>query len=191
MEFADRPYVDRPEELPRGRSATWIVGSARSPAATATEAAILARRDAARQIAVALLDDRKGKAKRDRVVGTVDALAPRIERVLESASAPVADRLVRRFTRPYGELWHEVILVDASASIFREAASAFRAEQREARIRKVALGSVWAGSLVGIGGLYLLANTITRGYFRNKLRAGASVAILAVSAVAWMVGAFG
>ena len=179
--FVDKPWVANYAGFITRTPGRWIV--ARSdpgrPAGSAGEAASLARR--------AALGD---------VVSRVTARMPdpgrfdrnRIDRLVESrlvSDRLVHDRFPQKFERPYGSLYQEAVLIDASDakmdSLARDVRRALEAERR-ARVGGVAgAGAV----LLVVYALYRFANAFTRGYFTWSLRtAAAAVAAGAVTLIA-------
>jgi hypothetical protein len=87
----------------------------------------------------------------------------------------ITDRSVARVRRPYGELWSEAILVDASSDrlsgLMREHADWLSVRRHT---RRSAVVSIFGMSLA-ILLIYAALNAVTSGYFRGRLRAGAAL----------------
>jgi hypothetical protein len=103
---------------------------------------------------------------------------------IDTHQLPITERFVQRFRRPYGDVWAEAILLDASpqwvdATVRREIAIASMGEMRVQSV----VGST-AIVLVAILGAYAFANVVTKRYFTDRLRAIAIAAALAAVGVA-------
>jgi hypothetical protein len=99
----------------------------------------------------------------------------------------VADRFVQRFSRPYGDVWREQVLIDASPQKIDELVN-FYTRVAQAQLGKTVTNFGTLGVLVGIILLaYAFLNAATKGYFVWRLRAAALllaiVAVLVVVAV--------
>ena len=170
-----------------GDDTKWIIVQSKTPSPTADEAS-----DRARAAAI----DRLAEVVRARIVrkhhvnGRLpeDWLRQRLEAELIHGRF-VADRFAQKFERPYGPVWTEAMLVDASDSPqMREFCSNLvDARSLEQGRRRNAFLSAGALLLV-VYALYRVANGFTRGYFTWSLRtaaaaaaAGAVVLIVAVA----------
>jgi hypothetical protein len=173
---------DLPAFVNANPSERWVVGRSTGPCLSEQEAADEAHRDAVTQLVARLRSG--GRLRR----GVDEAwLAQRLTREMAMGEM-VADRLVSRNRRPYGELWSEAILVKASdrrlAGIGREM------ESRQRRRDEVVAGAIGAGAVASAGIVlaYLFLNWVTRGYFRGRLRLGAGAAFgLGVLVLVWFV----
>ncbi len=94
----------------------------------------------------------------------------------------VVDRFAQSFLRPYGRVWRQAVLIDASDDNIERLAVVCAG-----RIR--ALQASWARQAASIGGLllviclvYLFLNAVTKGYFSWPLRA-AAVAVVIIGAL--------
>jgi hypothetical protein len=170
--FTEKPWLTDFDRFAGGHvPGRFIVGQADDPAATPDEAAKDAVADAVAQI-MPLLATHTGRGS-DMAFG-----AERVAAGLSSGRY-VVDRFACRFERPYGSVHHEAILVDVDPSnlvfLAQEAATVRRA------VVQSRLGT--AGSLAGlvatIGLIYLIANSITKGYFARVLQTAAFIAAIA------------
>jgi hypothetical protein len=100
----------------------------------------------------------------------------------------VSDRFVRRFDRPYGQVWHAAVLVDGSPQLLRDMADEVTNDRRAQRAGTIGNFVKGAGVLVVIGLLYLVVNAVTKGYFVRRLRAGALLLALGGIAVIALLG---
>jgi hypothetical protein len=141
----------------------WIVGHCAQPCLSEAEAEQTAQADAANRVFEILQNQwRAGYFNQqwlhDRLLADI------------GAGALADDELSERFDRPYGTVWTDTVLLDASPAKLDPLADRYRAElqarhQRTAKLQFAALalaGSVWMA--------YLLVNTITKGYFTLRLR---------------------
>jgi hypothetical protein len=182
-------FVDKPWAADFGRYCAqtpgrWVVGHSDPdrPAGSASEAGNEARVKAARDV-VPLVLARLGSAGR-RNEGEVF-------RFVEAQL--VGDRLVtdhfrQTYERPYGSLYRESVLIDASEAQLDSLADELRgtlASQRESRVTGFASA---AGVLLVTYALYRFANAFTRGYFSWSLRTAAAVvaagAVMLIVAIA-------
>ncbi|HTL29539.1 MAG TPA: hypothetical protein VL282_09960 [Tepidisphaeraceae bacterium] len=80
------------------------------------------------------------------------------------------DRFVQRFSRPYGDVWYQAVLVDISdARIQPIVHSAVQFTERRIQ-RIVGLIAAYLLLLVLVAGVYALLNWLTKGYFVWRLR---------------------
>jgi hypothetical protein len=89
----------------------------------------------------------------------------------------VADRSVSRVHRPYGDIWSEAVLVDASKDRLARVAREYSAWRSN---RHQTVGGA-AASVVGLSIaillIYTAVNAATKGYFRGRLRAAAALTL--------------
>lgn len=94
----------------------------------------------------------------------------------------IIDRFGQRFNRPYGNLWRQQVLIDASPRTVMPLARAIENEVSNERLAaRQTLWSIFAslgGVAVLIFAVYLVLNGATKGYYTRVLR------VLAVAAVA-------
>ena len=159
---------DLPGFINENPSRQWVVGQSTQPALSATEAETLARRDAAAAL-VPLLQPRV------RGVSEID-----LRRQIEASLAReqmIVDRQVESVERPYGTIWRESILIDASPKKLDELARRMQSVVRSGERRRAAAigGGTFLSLIVGV--VYLFLNWITRGYFRARLAMASMTAI--------------
>ena len=154
----------------------WVVGRCAQPCLSEVEAAQQARGDAAARVFPLLL--------RQTAIGRLDSawLRDRAQRDITEGQLEV-DRCAESFTRPYGQVWAESVLLDVSPDRLDELVGQYTPELH-ARHARVARGIFAAALLSGLTWLaYLLLNFITKGYFTGRLRLAAAVLTLAVVAL--------
>jgi hypothetical protein len=160
----------------------WIVVRSRRPGLTPAEAKRSAEQNAADVL------DRLARERNARRAGPSPSQPPIAPaQWVDARQLPITDRFVQRFRRPYGDVWEEAILLDASpqwmdASRRREATALFAAE---ARARNTVAST--AVVLLAILAAYAFANVVTKRYFTGRLRAVAITAALAAVAVAVVI----
>jgi hypothetical protein len=95
----------------------------------------------------------------------------------------VLDRFSQQFDRPYGKLWREQILIDASPQSIEPVAAWI---DKKAAVARRAARQTWWTLTVSLGGLavlilavYLVLNAATKGYYTTVLRVLAVGAIIA------------
>ncbi|MDB5323393.1 MAG: hypothetical protein JWN40_5024 [Phycisphaerales bacterium] len=151
----------------------WIVGRADAPCLSEAESFEAASRDACAQ----LLARMRQRLARSNDARNEEWLQRRLAQELAVGSI-VTDRSVSRIRRPYGEIWSEAILVDASsnrlAKIERDYSTWLNQRQQAKRSAAVSI----AGLSLVILGIYAGLNAVTKGYFRGRLRTGAAVMMI-------------
>jgi hypothetical protein len=151
----------------------WIVGSCDRPCLSESEAAASARADAARKLYPVIarrLAARASDAPLLRQLIWTDVQNNKLE----------SDRFAEQFTRPYGKVWTESVLLDVSPDRIQPLADHYRnhldAEHLQAR-RRAGLGGF---AIAATAALYLLLNSLTRGYFTFRLRLTAMLIAAAI-----------
>jgi hypothetical protein len=176
--FVEKTWVWNFSRYAAEHPGRWLV--ARSdpdrPAGTPSEAAREARGDAAREL-VPLVAARVGRCD-----------PAEIRRIVERhvlGDQLVHDRFPQAYERPYGKLYREAVLIDASDRVLDRLSTDVRGSihaERQARMR----GFVGAGAVLLVTyALYRFANAFTRGYFTWSLRTAA--AVVAAGAVTLIV----
>lgn len=170
--FVDKPWLSNFAAFVGRTPGRWIVAHSdkNRPASALADAARDARAAAAAEL-TPLVVARFAPSERydDRDVRRL------VERHLLSDRL-VVDRFPQKFERPYGSLFREAVLVDASDNRLSELALEMRATlAAERRSRIGGLASAAAVLLVTYA-LYRFANAFTRGYFTWSLRTAAAVA---------------
>jgi len=97
---------------------------------------------------------------------------------------PVKDRFVQRYQRPYGNVWSESILLDASPQWLEDVRrrQAYSLHVRETRVGTTAASA--AIVLVAILLAYCFVNAVTKSYFTARLRFAAILCAMIAVAVA-------
>jgi hypothetical protein len=169
--FVDKPWVADFARFGAQNRGRWVV--ARSdpdrPATSPLDAMKSARSAAAREVLPLVLSrlPRAGRYDHGAVLRSIE------NRLL--GDRLVADRFPQKYERPYGSLYRESVLLDASDARLDPLAREIRGSlesQREARVNAFAA----AGAILLVTyALYRLANAFTKGYFTWSLRTAAAV----------------
>jgi hypothetical protein len=179
-------FVEKPWAADFGRFCAqtpgrWRVGhsDAERPAGSASEAGREARGNAAHDVVPLVLArlGRDGRRNEGEVFRFVEAQL--------AGDRLVTDHFRQTYERPYGSLYRESVLIDASDAQLDSLADDLRgtlASQRESRVKGFASA---VGVLLLTYALYRFANAFTRGYFTWSLRTAA--AVLAAGAVMLIV----
>lgn len=182
--FVEKPWLTDFADFTAHTPGRWVV--ARSdpdrPAGSAAEAAREARVAAVDEVLPLVVARMGHEARVNR---------GEIHRLLESQLAGdrlVHDRFPQKYERPYGSLYREAVLIDASHSQLDRLAQEMRWSM-ESRRESRAKGFVSAIAVLLVTyALYRFANAFTRGYFTWSLRTAAAVvaagAVMLVVAVA-------
>ena len=179
--YVDKPWVSNFASFLAKGGGNWLVAHSdfERPAASPDEAAEQARSAAADRVAQLVV------ARLSRP-GHYDPAS--VRRVVEQrllAGQIVTDRFPQKFERPYGSLYRESLLIDASDDQLDPLAGDIRASlDAERQSRLGGLASAAAVLLVTYA-LYRFANAFTRGYFTWSLRTAA--AVVAAGAVVLIV----
>jgi hypothetical protein len=156
----------------------WVVGRCASPCMSPSEAAQMARADAAQTVYLLI---------RQQVnAGAVDQQWLR-KRVLADIQVGElqADCLIESFDRPYGTVWTESLLLDVSPKHIEPLVQRYRDELRARQARWATLG-VFAGiAVTGTWIVCFLLDVITKGYFAMRLKLAA--ATITVAAIALLI----
>jgi hypothetical protein len=166
-----KPWIDDFAGFSAGHPGQWIVGRCARPCLSPAEAEQSARTDAARAV-YAIAADRIGSRER--------WLARRVLSDVQAGEL-AADDLVERFDRPYGTVWTDTVLLDASPARLDTLVDRYRGTLR---VRRAALAALRLGAValtLGAWLAYLVLNLLTRGYFTLRLRvAAATITALAL-----------
>jgi hypothetical protein len=102
----------------------------------------------------------------------------------------IDDQFTQQLRRPYGNVWQQALLVDASDARITEYAQAFLPQmmrEHESSVRQRASWVRTGGSLILlallIAGVYVFLNAATRGYYTWALRGSMVVLVLAGAAL--------
>lgn len=183
--FEDKQWAANFAEYMSKSPQPRVVGQSRQPCATFQEAEWAAMSDAAAQ----LLPSVRHAIDRALTSGRWRGRARPGDAELRSwilaemrRGRLVADRFPQRFPRPYGEVWKQSLLVDASPPAVDGLALDMT---RRSAARKSAAVRTWSTLAASIGGLaaliflaYLVLNAATKGYYVLVLRLAAVAAIL-------------
>jgi hypothetical protein len=172
------PWADDLTAYANAHPGNWIVGRCHEPCASEAEAAKAAHLDAARQVYPLVLQS-TAVAR-----GEAPWLSHRLMPDIESGELQT-DQLVEHFTRPYGTVWTESVLLDASPPRIATLSNRYSAELRPRQARLRIVRAAGAVSIFAAWGMYLLLNMFTRGYFTTRLRLGAAlITAMAIVAIA-------
>jgi hypothetical protein len=177
--YEEKPWANDFDRFVAGAPANrqhFLVARTERPCATRAEAEAQAIATAASEL--------ESRFRRDLhttgISGPVTGVHGRAVDALTSGRY-IKDRQVRRFTRPYGEVWDAAILVDASDETLRGLARDAQVHRQVRRAERVgvAFAAASAAVMIGvIGLLYAVVNAFTRGYFAGRLRVLAAVTAL-------------
>ncbi|HEY1685163.1 MAG TPA: hypothetical protein VGG19_10400 [Tepidisphaeraceae bacterium] len=145
----------------------WIVGRSPDPCLSEDEAQRTARENAA-QAVWTLVPARLRNAE------DADALKRSLTAAIASGGLQ-ADYLAERFDRPYGTVWTESVLLDASP---QKLDSFLSGRERAWRKRQHLIAAIRSGAFILVAAawlLYIFLNAVTKGYFTTRLRLGAAV----------------
>ena len=170
-QYVDKPWATSLADFAVRTPGRWLVAQSNFERPATTPA------DAARQARVAAVDQVVPLVK-SRLRGGRSFGEGEVRRVVETrllGDELVHDRFPPQFTRPYGNLYRESVLIDASDQEVDALARDVRRSlesQRQARFG----GLVSAGAVLLVTyALYRFANGFTRGYFTWSLRTAAAV----------------
>jgi hypothetical protein len=181
---AAKPWVDDFARFANSsRDKTWIVGHSTMPCLSEGEAFDAACRDGSAQI-LARLQPRLARA-----YGAESEawLMRRLGQELSAGGALVADRFVSRVRRPYGDIWSEAILVDASNARLSNIASEHSVWLRNRQHARRSAAASIVGMSLAILLIYAVVNAVTKGYFRGYLRTTAAAAMTLCMIGMWYV----
>ena len=151
----------------------WVVGRSQAPCLSEAEAAEQARANATAKVFPIVVE--RVNVRRFDAAWLRDQVAHDIR-----DGHLDADRCAEQFSRPYGQVWTESVLVDVSPDRLDPFVRRYAMELRARRNRHVGhmvaavviTGALWTA--------YLLINSITRGYFTTRLCLTAGVLTVAV-----------
>ena len=189
--FVSKPWVANFAQYVAGTNGP-VVRAGSSPVASFEEAQEEAFADAARKLAPYV----RSALNREDTSGGVRQKAVDHGAILAELRKGklVLDRFSQQFDRPYGKLWREQILIDASPKAIKPIAAAIDKKMTEAintaAAARRAERQTWATLTVSLGGLavlifavYLVLNAATKGYYTWVLRLLAIGAIIAALVV--------
>jgi hypothetical protein len=182
--FVEKPWAADWSAFTNSTKGAMLLARSTSPCTSASEAETDAKRSAIAELLPIVRDPITHTYSGRRVLSD-KILSDMIARSLESRGM-MSDRFVQRFSRPYGDVWYEAIVVDASPRNI-DAIVARASHLAERRIQR-GVGIVLAFLLLlGITTLaYVLLNWLTKGYFIWRLRFAAmtTIALAAMTALA-------
>ena len=163
-------FVDFVNEHP-GRQ--WVVGTCDRPCLSEAEAASSAREDAARKVYSVVarrVNARGSDAGVLRGLVWNDVQNSRLE----------ADRFAEQFSRPYGKVWTESVLLDVSSDRIQRLVNEYRQQIDVRHLQERRRAGVGGFVIAATALLYLVLNSLTRGYFTFRLRLVAMIIVGAV-----------
>ncbi len=178
VKFVDKPWADDWSSfVNREHAKKWMMAESPRPCVSEREADEEARRAAALALWQPVVEQLKANATGKRsILVAQEFVVGQIETQLQR-NVGIADQFVQRFDRPYGRVWHKMLLLDGSKStidtLARNIAARARADYaQKQRDRFWSFGSTGALAVV-ILLLYFFVNAVTKGYFVWRLRAAA------------------
>jgi hypothetical protein len=186
--FVDKPWAANWEAFSNDRANAkdhLIVAKSTSPCTSQSEAESAAQRDAANAL-LPIVRQRLIHEYSGRSIVSDQLLSELIDQDLR-ATPMIRDRFVQRFPRPYGDVWYQAILVDASPQYLEKIVhdGTRLAERRIQRGVGIVLAFLLLLAVTGLG--YILLNWLTRGYFTWRLRLTAMTIVLVAIVLALAV----
>jgi hypothetical protein len=163
-------FVDFVNDHP-GRQ--WIVGTCDRPCLSEAEASGAARADAARKlypIIARRLNARRSDASMLQQLVWSDVQNNRLE----------SDRFAEQFSRPYGKVWTESVLLDVSPDRIQPLVDQYRHQLNVQNLQLRRRAGLGGFAIAATALIYLVLNSVTRGYFTFRLRLVAMVIVAAV-----------
>jgi len=159
----DKSWIDDFSGFTTAHPGQWIVGRCAKPCLSQSEAQQTARSDAARAVYSLALGN-LGQTFLDQTW-----LARRVLTDVQEGKL-ASDELPERFDRPYGTIWTDTVLLDASAEKLNPLVDRYRGElrARSAQMKTLQIGAALLALFTWL--VYFLANTITRRYFTLRLQ---------------------
>ena len=170
--FVDKPWLNDFAGFTARTPGRWVVArsDADRPAGSASEASHEARVAAAEQVMPLVL------ARMDRKFRSRQGDVQHLTEVQLLGDRMVYDRFPQKYERPYGTLYREAVLLDASDDQLGRLADEI-GWSLQSRQQSQARGFVAAAAVLLVTyALYRFANAFTRGYFTWSLRTAAAVA---------------
>lgn len=156
----------------------WLRAESPMPCATEQEAREEALKAAATQLQPYIMNQLHSSRSAAITIKTSDEWVRKQILASLSQDEAIADRHVLRTSRPYGDLWNESVLVDASPATIDRLSRRY-SSAAQAQLRTDAAG--WAGLAVLAGVIalvYAFLNSATKGYFVWRLRTAALLVLL-------------
>jgi hypothetical protein len=166
-----KPWFDDFGSFVADHPGSWVVGRSHQACLSEAEASAAARADAAGAVlAVAAA----------RLHESPDENWLRRQLSADIARGTLqADALVEHFDRPYGTIWAESVLLDASPARLTPLLEGYVRVWRDQHRKVFVLRAAAAGLAAAAWLMYLFLNAVTRGYFSTRLRLGAAAVTVA------------
>ena len=179
----EKPWVNS-TGVTVGRSEYVVIHSPR-PAQSSEEARWLLHTEATSALTVAAEGEVRATVGGSRVPAQV--IRAQAENLL-ARNAGVLDEVIIRMDRPFvGPVWYAAMLLDTTGST-RVPIAVASIETTDHRRQSWAAGLLGLGGMVVVlGAVYMVLNALTRGYFRNQLRAVAVVGVVVAAAVIFLL----
>jgi hypothetical protein len=187
VKFVDKPWADDfGAFVNRDKGRQWMLAESPRPCISEAEANQQAIQAAALELWPAVKEQMRVNAiGKTKIMVSQQFVVDQVEQAL-SRGVGVADRFVQKFDRPYGPVWKQSLLIDASRTTLDKYAKEISAVARAERAQQVGTWRSTGALVVVILLLYFFVNAVTKGYFVWRLRAvallAAIVGILAVMA---------
>src|SRR5688500_8123853 len=180
--FVDKPWAADFRDYVHGQpKRSFVLGQSTKLMSSESDALTAARQSAARELwePVKARMNQLSANRRNRIVVDEGFVRRQVEGLLKTGRH-VEDTFVQKLQGPSGEVWSASILVDASRerldAIVAHVGQAARAQVAAKSAQRAEQARGWgavAAFLAVIVLLYLLVNSVTRGYFMWRLRAAA------------------
>ena len=192
VRFVGKPWAENfAEFVSRNPQRRWVFAKSTQPCTSQFDAERQALQDAARKLLPEAQRHLQARRRRSGWSGahlrTREMLAV-IEAVLrDNKDHIMVDRFAQRFVRPYGQVWQEAVLVDASSDSISRVAAALERQVQHRQQSWVQRGLGIGALLVMVCLVYWFLNTATKGYYLWSLRTGAVAAVIVGALVALAV----
>jgi hypothetical protein len=181
--YLDKPWVEQFDAFRQSRSGRdWLLAASGEVAVSEREAQRQAMDDAVRQLEPMVANKMPPPPPTGSVVLGKNWLRDFIRTNLQT-NGMIADRFTQRIARPYGATIHrEHLLLEVSEPHLAKLAGSAEVRLLQShRTSRTTLASM-VGLLVVITVVYLVLNSITKGYYTGRLRA-AGMAVLVIAAM--------
>lgn len=180
VKFVDKPWADDfAAFINRDKGKQWMLAESPRPCVSEAEANQQAIEAAAIELWPAVREQMRVNAiGRSKIMVSPQFVVDQTEAAL-SRGVGIADRLVQQFDRPYGKVWKQSLLIDASKSTLDRYARDISAVARADRAQQVGTWGSTAALVAVIVLLYFFVNAVTKGYFVWRLRAVALLVAIA------------
>ena len=165
VKFVDKPWVAQFDQLvSKFPNKQFVVGYSDKLASSEPEARQSAMKNAQAQVRIAAGNG--------------------VNTLIDETS--VIDRFAQKLSRPYGDVWREAVLVDITGEAMRGsvAVATARAAQSSSNKRFTMLGALIL--VFGTVAICFVANTLTQGYYRQRIQASAGTAMVLVLVAAFL-----